>query len=164
MKTSTRPGTQVTVPFDPNWKTILECAVMEVFEMMAGTRLEPNPNPSEEPHGEQTAMVGMAGALCGMTTLRVSKDAATQLASQMLGGDAASNPQTARDAVGELCNMIAGNFKAKITNLADHCMLSVPTVITGEDYSFSTLEPTEGITLSMVFNGDPLWVSLVTHS
>ena len=36
--------------------------------------------------------------------------------------------------LGELRNMIAGNFKLKVTSLADHCMLSVPTVITGDDY------------------------------
>jgi len=34
------------------------------------------------------------------------------------------------DALGEVCNMIAGNFKNKISGLSEGCMLSVPTVIT----------------------------------
>src|SRR5450432_1551983 len=164
MKTITKSGTQTSVPFDPSWKSILECAAMEVFEMMAGVHPEINATPTEEPQGELTAMVGLAGALCGMTTLRVSRTMATQLATQMLGGDAASNLSTAQDALGEMCNMIAGNFKGKISTLADHCMLSVPTVITGGDYSMSTLEPSEGVTVALTFEGEPIWLSLIIHS
>ena len=164
MRVRTSGTSHPTVHFDPNWKSILECAVVEVFEMMAGTRLELNPATDGEPQGEQTAMVGMAGALCGITTLRCSREAAARFASLMLGGDAVSNPSTARDAIGELCNMIAGNFKAKIGNLADSCMLSVPTVITGESYSMETAEPSDGFTIPLTFEGEPVWVSLVVHS
>ena len=163
MRSVTKQGSQAVVQFDSNWKALLECAALEVFEMMAGARLEPNPV-GEEPRGEQTAMVGMAGALCGMITLRCSRETSVRFASLMLGGDAASNPSTARDALGELCNMIAGNFKAKVSTLADHCMLSVPTVITGEDYAMETVEPTDGAVLALSFDGDPIWVSLITHT
>lgn len=163
MKSIANHGSQGTAPLDSHWKSILECAALEVFEMMAGTTLETNPDPAAEPCGEQTAMVGLAGALCGMITLRCSKETSGKLASLMLGGDAASNPSTARDALGELCNMIAGNFKAKVSNLADHCMLSVPTVITGDNYQMDTVEPAEGLGLALIFDGQPLWVSLITH-
>ena len=132
--------------------------------MMAGVRLEINTAPQEDPRGENTAMVGMAGALCGMTTLRCSRDTSAKFASLLLGGDAATNPSVAKDALGELCNMIAGNFKAKVSILADHCMLSVPTVITGEDYSMSPLDPSEGVTIELKFDGEPIWVSLVIHT
>ena len=73
MKSMTQHKAPVTVPFDPNWKTIMECAALEVFEMMAGVRLTLNSAPTEAPIGGQTAMVGMAGALCGMTTVRCSR-------------------------------------------------------------------------------------------
>jgi len=164
MKAMVQHGAKTPVAFDPAWKPLLECAVVEVLEMMAGSRPQSNPSSSEEPRGEQTAMVGLAGALCGMITLRCSDPTAARFASLMLGGDAASNPATATDALGELCNMIAGNFKAKITTLADGCMLSVPTVITGEDYSMSTVEPTDGFSLAFTFESEPIWVSLITHS
>src|SRR5215475_3890426 len=160
----TQSRTPATVAFDPNWKTIMECAALEVFEMMANVRLTLNPAPTDAPSGGQTAMVGMAGALCGMTTIRCTRATAVKLAALMLGEEAVSNPSTARDALGELCNMVAGNFKAKISGLADGCMLSVPTVITGEDYSMSTVEPSEGITLSLLYDGELVWVSLVSHT
>jgi CheY-specific phosphatase CheX len=86
---------------------------------------------------------------------------AAKLASLMLGEDAATNLCTARDAPGELCNMIAGNFKAKISNLADHCLLSLPTVISGEDYS--TTEPSDGFIVAVFFDGEAICVELVTQ-
>jgi chemotaxis protein CheX len=164
MKAMQKQGSQAAVPMDASWKPLLECAAVEVFEMMAGVRLEIDPAPAEQPRGEQTAMVGMAGALCGVTTLQCSRATSVKFASLMLGGDAASNPSTARDALGELCNMIAGNFKGKVSSLSDHCMLSVPTVITGEDYSMSTTEPSDGISVTLSFNGEPVWLSLIIHS
>jgi chemotaxis protein CheX len=148
---------------DSAWKPILECAAIEVFEMMAGMHLKMNPSPTEEPQGAHTAMVGLAGALCGMVTIRCTKRTSSSLASAMLGGDSASNPSTVSDALGELCNMVAGNFKAKISSLADHCMLSVPTVITSEDYSMETAEPSEGIAIPFLLDGNAVWVSLVIH-
>jgi chemotaxis protein CheX len=160
----TQSHTPVTVPFDPNWKTIMECAALEVFEMMANVHLKLNPAATEAPTGGQTAMVGMAGALCGMTTIRCRPATAVKLAALMLGEEALSNPASARDALGELCNMVAGNFKAKITGLADACMLSVPTVIVGEDYSMDTAEPADGVTIPFVYEGENIWVTLVTHS
>jgi chemotaxis protein CheX len=164
MKTMAKQGPHAAVPYDSSWKAILECAALEVFEMMAGVRLETSPASTEEPRGEQTAMVGMAGALCGMTTLRCTRATSAKFASLMLGGDAASDPSTAQDALGELCNMIAGNFKGKVSTLADHCMLSVPTVITGEDYSMSIGEPSEGVTVALTFDGEPIWIALIIHS
>jgi chemotaxis protein CheX len=164
VKSMTQSRTPASVPFDPNWKTIMECAALEVFEMMANVRLTLNTAPTEAPTGGQTAMVGMAGALCGMTTIRCTRATAVKLAGLMLGDEATTNPASARDALGELCNMVAGNFKAKITGLADSCMLSVPTVITGEDYSMDTAEPAEGVTVALVFESENIWVTLVTHS
>jgi len=141
----------------------MECAAVEVFALMAGVRLELVAAPGREARGEQTAMVGMAGALCGMITVRCSRVVAGKLASLMLGGDAATNPAMLRDALGELCNMIAGNFKSKVSNLADHCLLSVPTVITGEDYFVESVPPTASVTLALAYEGECIWVSLITH-
>jgi chemotaxis protein CheX len=157
-------ASQTGVAFDPAWKTILECAAIEVFEMMAGVRPELNSASTGAPTGEQTAMVGMAGALCGMTTIRCAKATSARFAALMLGESAASDHSSSGDALGELCNMVAGNFKSKISTLADHCMLSVPTVITGADYAMETSEPTEVVIIPLLFEGLPVWVSLVIHT
>jgi chemotaxis protein CheX len=149
---------------DPHWKSILECAAIEVFNMMAGLEIVPFAEPPGTPAGEQTAIVGLAGALCGMITVRCSTTAATKVAANMLGGDAAGNPSMISDAMGEVCNMVAGNFKAKITSLANDCMLSVPTVITGDNYAIQTVPPNEGFELALSLEGEPVWFSLITQS
>ena len=108
-------------------------------------------------------MVGLAGQLCGVLTLRCSPKSAARMASRMLGIDADKAGPEMWDAVGEVCNMVAGNFKNKITGLGDGCMLSVPTVITGADYSLHTMV-NEEIRTVLVFDGEPIVLSLEIHS
>lgn len=162
MSSITKHPSKPSVQPEAHWKTILEVAAIEVFQLMAGARLVPNPASSREPHGEKTAMVGLAGALRGMATIRCSNQTATKLASLMLESSGASNQATS-DALGELCNMVAGDFKSKISTLADHCMLSVPTVISGEDYFMQHSESTETFQVALTYEGDPIWVSIIIH-
>ncbi len=109
-------------------------------------------------------MVGMAGVLCGMTTIHCSTESAICLASKMAGDEAANDPNIVNDATGELCNMVAGNFKAKIPSLADHCMLSVATVITGENHALQSAEPSESLHVPLLFEGSEIQISLITQS
>ncbi|HLZ12703.1 MAG TPA: chemotaxis protein CheX [Candidatus Acidoferrum sp.] len=64
-----------------------------------------------------------------MVTMRCSQSSANRFRSLMLGRVSGSSAEEVRDALGQLCKMIAGNFKAKIPNLADTRVLSVPTVL-----------------------------------
>jgi chemotaxis protein CheX len=162
------------VPLDPAWKSVLECATLEVFEMMAATRLTPyivsapalhsEPSIHAKKQSRLTAMVGMAGVLCGITTIHCSADTAIRLASKMAGAEAAKDPNIVNDAMGELCNMVAGNFKTKVASLADHCMLSVSTVITGENYALQSAEPSESLQVSLLFESSLIHISLITQS
>jgi len=149
---------------DPHWTGILECSAVEVFGIMLGVELAAFSGSADEHRGEQTAMVGLAGALCGMVTIRCSSTTAGRLASLMLGDDAASNPSMTGDALGELCNMVAGNFKSKVSTLADHCMLSMPTVIWGEHYVMQTVQSHELFEVVLSFDGEPVWFSIVIHT
>ncbi len=164
MSTLTSHSTGHAVKPDPHWKGILECAAIEVFSMMAGVTLTCFEQPPTEPRGDHTAMVGLAGSLCGMMTIRCTAASTTKLANQMLGEDASSNPSVMGDAIGELCNMVAGNFKSKISSLADTCMLSVPTVIWGENYVVQTIAPNDGFLVPLSLDGEPIWFSLVVHT
>jgi chemotaxis protein CheX len=146
-----------------SWLPLLELAVREVFEIMLGCRLEPLVNLDPTPL-EFTAMVGLAGQLCGVVTLRSTAKAAVLMASRMLGVDPKEADHQTWDATGEVTNMIAGNFKSKITGLGDKCMLSVPTVITGADYTFHSLADAGPLEVMFLFEGSPILVSLEVHS
>jgi len=148
---------------DP-WAPLLGLAAREVFERMLGSHLVPAPELSTGEENDVTSIVGLAGQVCGVMTVRCPSKAAVLMASKMLGVDAAQAGTEMWDAVGEVCNMIAGNFKNKITGMGDGCMLSVPTVITGVDYSLHPLTVSRKTDVHLVFEGLPLVVSLEVHS
>ena len=82
----------------------------------------------------------------------------------MAGSEAAKDPNIVNGAMREPCNMVAGGFKAKLTSLADHCMLSVSTVITGENYALQSAEPSESLQVSLLFDSSPIHISQITQS
>lgn len=141
------------------WRCVLAVSARQVFKMMAGVELA---DPREMPLrtcSEVAGMVGLAGQLCGVVTIRCGRAAAVKIACHMLGAAEQEAAPQAIDAVGEVCNMVAGDFKAKI-GLDDKCMLSVPTVISGDNYEFHSLAADERIELSLSLEGHPIWFSL----
>jgi len=96
---------------EENWLPVLELATEEVFEIMVGQRVKPAPKTEELPPGGFTAMVGIAGALCGILTISCSKNTAREVAKCMLGPEISDSEEQVSDALGEVCNMIAGNFE-----------------------------------------------------
>jgi chemotaxis protein CheX len=155
--------TQATANGSPQleqWREILRNATKEVFSMMVGAHTTDPENGDPAVLTEITGMVGLAGELCGVLTIRCSAKSSAKIASRMLGVDIAQAADHQSDAVGEMCNMVAGNFKAKVAGLEDKCLLSVPTVITGPDYEIHSLEVGERIEISLIFEGEPVWVSL----
>lgn len=147
-----------------SWMPILELAAREVFETMLGSQLTSSPDSFEEQLLDITSMVGLAGQICGVLTVRCTANSAVLMASKMLGVDASEAGPEMGDAVGEVCNMIAGNFKNKIAGMGDGCMLSVPTVITGADYSLHALADSGKIATHFLFEGLPLILSIEVHS
>jgi chemotaxis protein CheX len=145
------------------WLSTLELAMREVFELMLGCPLAIPPEPPATEGLDITSMVGLAGQLCGILSVRCSAKSAARMASRMLGVDAEKAGPEMWDAVGEVCNMVAGNFKNKISGMGDGCMLSVPTVITGGDYSVHSMV-NENIHATFLFEGEPVALSLEIHS
>ncbi len=146
-----------------SWFPLLETATREVFELMVGCSLTV-PATSEETTLDVTAMVGLAGQLCGVLSVRCDGKAAALITSKMLGVAVDKVGPEVADAIGEVCNMVAGNFKNKISGLAEGCMLSPPTVITGSDYTMRSLADSPALDVRLLFEGLPIVVSLQVHS
>ncbi len=145
------------------WLPTLQLAMQEVFELMLACPLHVSPEPAPEQGLDITAMVGLAGQLCGILSVRCSSQSAARIASRMLGVDTDTAGPEMWDAVGEICNMVAGNFKNKISGLGDGCLLSVPTVITGGEYSLHSMVNDEMHTV-LLFEGQPIVLTLEVHS
>ncbi len=114
----------------------LDQAVDEVFSLMLGTAVEPVEGQLEQvpETAMMTAMVGLAGSISGTCAVLVRSEAAICMASCMAGMELDSVDETVLDGLGEISNMLAGAWKAKIPELNVACMLSVPTVVTGTHY------------------------------
>jgi chemotaxis protein CheX len=146
-----------------NWIPLLEMATREVFELMLSSQLAV-PATAEEPTPEVTAMVGLAGRVCGVLSVRCDGKAGALMASKMLGVTLDKVGPEVSDALGEVCNMIAGNFKNKIAGLAESCMLSPPTVITGSDYTVRAHTDSPDLEVRLLFECMPIVVSLLIKS
>ena len=122
----------------------LDASVDEVFRLMLGVDCKPRSRESTSAHAEKesvTAVVGFGGALSGACVFRCGARAAMSVAAHMTGMQFEDVDDTVKDGIGEICNMLAGAWKGKVPELAAHCGLSVPAVITGRDYRLHVQAP-----------------------
>lgn len=141
------------------WRAILGSAVAEVFSMMVGPAVSSADDSQPLPSANVTGTVGIAGAMSAILSLRCSDHVATRIAAQMLGVPVEDAVSHKCDAIGEICNIVAGQFKAKI-GLEDKCMLSVPTVITGGDYRLHPMAGSERLELVLCYETEPICIAL----
>lgn len=144
------------------WPGLIETAARGVFEMMLGCTLT-RARQAASPEGDITAMVGLAGGLCGVLSIRCSLETANVLASKMLGSDTAEAESATRDALGEIANVVAGSTKAAVPGLEDTCFLSTPTVVIGHDFKVYSLGKSTSTVVPLEAEGHLVWVILDVH-
>jgi chemotaxis protein CheX len=145
------------------WVPLLDMATREVFELMLGCKLS-LPAANADDKLDITSMVGLAGKLCGVLCVRCDRKSAALMTSKMLGIEVEKVGDELADAIGEICNMVAGNFKNKISGMGDGCMLSPPTVIRGSDYDMHSMADSPALELRLLFESMPIVVSLQINS
>jgi chemotaxis protein CheX len=123
----------------------LDASVAEVFGLMLDVRCKRigdagvgDASTSDE---SVTGVVGFGGALSGACVFRCDALSARTVASRMTGIEFKKIDNTVKDAIGELCNMLAGTWKGRVPELSANCGLSVPAVITGRDYRLHVQAP-----------------------
>jgi chemotaxis protein CheX len=141
------------------WFTVLGDSAKEVFSMMAGVDVSVSDDNTLPVLANVTAVVGIAGAIRAVFKLRCSTLTATKIASAMLGVPAEDAAAQKGDAIGEMCNIIAGDFKAKI-GLGEQCMLTVPTVVEGSDFRMRSLADSQKLEMPLLYENEPIWIVL----
>lgn len=119
----------------------LDATVEEVFSLIVGCACSPAEEIAVSEEKSLMAVIGFGGVLSGACVLRCSARAAGVIAGRMMNMELPELDATVQDAMGELCNMLAGGWKGRIPELASDCVLSVPAVITGCDYQFRVHAP-----------------------
>ena len=129
------------------WASTLQ---MDVVESRVGVDVaEPN----------ATGVVQITGPWQGAITVRCSTLLANAIAASMFGVEPdVSSPDEVRDALGEVVNVIAGNFKAL---LPVGCQLSMPTVVEGRNYQFAVPGSSPVIKLTLESTGRPFEVGVL---
>ncbi|MFZ0663288.1 MAG: chemotaxis protein CheX [Acidobacteriaceae bacterium] len=116
-------------------------AVDEVFNLMMGIHCASVEDYPIDEAETISAVIGLAGPLSGTCVLRSGESAAMRRAGALTGIEVESLDDMVKDATGEICNMVAGAWKGKLTDLVSSCMLSTPTVVTGSNYQLHTQRP-----------------------
>lgn len=143
----------------------LDESVEEVFRVMLGVRCVRESASTVEEVGIEkesvTAVVGLGGMLSGACVFRSSYGTAVRLAAKMTGMHFEQVDDVVKDGIGEICNMLAGTWKGKIPELAAHCGMSVPAVITGRDYQIHVQAPRFKLLHHYAFEGGNFSVIIV---
>jgi chemotaxis protein CheX len=137
-------GALVSIPmFKVTDAAFLDQAVDEVFALMLGipVQLIEEKIVFDSEAEVLTAMIGLAGAISGTCAVLANAEGAIHMANCMAETELNSVDETIMDGLGEISNMLAGAWKAKIPELDAACMLSVPTVVSGSHYIVHRKEP-----------------------
>jgi chemotaxis protein CheX len=139
----------------------LDASVEEVFDLMLGVPCERSHVQAVKSNESVTAVVGFGGLLSGACVFRTSGESARLIASKLTGTDFDEIDDTVKDAIGEICNMLAGAWKGKVPDLSANCGLSVPAVITGRDYNIHIQSPEFRLFHCYTFDSTPFDVTII---
>jgi CheY-specific phosphatase CheX len=114
---------------------LMEDAVKNVFKTMLNFSAERVAAPDKiSGSGPCVAgNVGLTGGLSGMFYIVVSDVLARKITCAMLQitDKEIEGNEMVNDVLGEISNMVAGHFKTRLTT---HCMLTIPSVVRGNDF------------------------------
>jgi chemotaxis protein CheX len=121
----------------------VQSATAEVFSTMLGVEIENAPIRTDHSNPSVVegvmAFVGIAGPWVGSGVISCSASFACRICELFLMTEASAVNEEVLDAVGELANMIIGNFKTAAEAVIGGLGLSVPTVIYGRNFTSKSL-------------------------
>jgi chemotaxis protein CheX len=105
---------------------------------------------------------GLAGELRGVLRLGGDEKKAVRITSKMLRGPLPGADEQTADALGEVCNRIAGSCKHKVNGDLANVALSPPSVVTGKDYRVhrQESESLHSLRVTFTFDGASIYLSL----
>ena len=138
-------------------------ATQEVFTTMV--MMDPKDEfPMQEPVSRFkcsiTGMVGFAGTYSGVISIHCPVTLALKITSNMLGMECDEVNDDLNDAIGEIANMLGGSVKQVLSKGGLDVKLSIPTVISGEDYTVNSLSDSDCVVIPFIADGQKFLVGL----
>ncbi len=126
---------------------LLNRGVSHVFSTMVSLEVEPTPSHRLESPNETivAGSVGFIGDVNGIVYLRVTTGFAQTLAKRMLGfgDDELVADEMVNDVIGELNNMIVGFVKSRLCDSGSSCVLTIPSIVRGQNFSVEPVSSSE---------------------
>jgi len=107
-----------------------------------------------------TGMVGFAGTYSGVISIHCPVSLAMKITSNMLGMECDEVNDDLNDAIGEIANMLGGSVKQVLSKGGLDVKLSIPTVISGEDYTVNSLSDSDCVVIPFIAEGQKFLVGL----
>ncbi|MBG0777973.1 MAG: chemotaxis protein CheX [Desulfovibrionaceae bacterium] len=115
-------------------------ATIEILATMANMQAKPGKPFVKKDHtseGDVSAIIGFTGDRNGSISVSFTKSAAIALVRGMLGDDIQDILQDAKDAVGEISNMISGQARAGLAETGLVFQGSTPSVVMGDKHTIT---------------------------
>lgn len=116
----------------------LRLAVQKTFKTMVGVELELKPSADLPFDGDHlVSEIGFTGRANGLASLRIHPEEAQRIASKILGISPGllNDETTIDDVIGEISNMVVGNFKSNLCDAGLKCKLSPPRIFRTNDFT-----------------------------
>ena len=114
---------------------------------MLNTPLQIDTSTETVPEGEFhiAGAVGLTGAYNGIIYLYSTAVVARKLTCRLLGMEESDieSDDMVNDAFGEMTNMVAGVIKSNLENLNHACIMTVPSVVRGSNFSIEAVSGVE---------------------
>lgn len=139
-------------------------ATTAVFSTMLDMDVMPKPE-----HLDQTppmisdgvmALVGLAGTYTGAGVITCDAQFAIQVCNHLLMAEETAVNEDVLDAVGEVANMVIGNFKTMVENDVGPLGLSIPTVIYGRNFTSRSVGTNDWVVLPFEYGTDVLEIRI----
>lgn len=123
-------------------KALVSNAIRNVFATMVSMEVVLlDDGPPRMDGGELiVGSVSFAGAVMGSINLHVNRAFARSITAAMLGleADEIESDEEIHDVIGEVCNMIGGDLSSRLCNSGMPCKLSIPSIVTGNNFMFES--------------------------
>lgn len=140
-------------------------ATVDVFSTMLGCQLDAGEPVVGQPPPRTNVVstVGFAGGSSGLVTLGCSSDAAREITAAMLGIDPAEVDSELADAIGEMTNMVAGQFRNRVSG-DQGWALTTPFSTIGSDFNTVYAAGTRRVVCPFTMGRHTLFVELVVQA
>ena len=138
-------------------------AVKNVFKTMFGVEIvmgKPALKTTKLSSAEITGMIGFTGDKRGNFSLAFTVPSATFMYKTMVGETITTVTSELVDAIGEITNIISGQFRVEIEKLGYKLSAALPTVVVGQNVEINFITKVPVITLPFTFEAEDLKGSL----